>query len=260
MMTRLLVVALLAGSTTFALLAHGRAQAALPVVVPTVVATYPHDPRAYTQGLVIAGGELYEGTGWYAESSLRRVDLATGTVLQQVMLPAEGFGEGIAVVGDRIVQLTWKSRVGYVYDRATFELLRTFSYPTEGWGLTYDGTRLIMSDGSSTLRFLDPESFAETSRLVVRANERRVDQLNELELVGGELLANVYQSDQVAVIDLATGDVRYWLDLSGLNPSQHGNRDEVLNGIAYDVETGRLFVTGKRWPTLYELSFERPAQ
>ena len=229
------------------------ALAPAPTVSATVLARYPHDPTAYTQGLTVADGVLYEGTGWYGESTLRRVDLLLGSVLQQVALPPEMFGEGIAVVGDRILQLTWKSHLGYVYDRSSFAQLRTFTYPTEGWGLTYDGTRLIMSDGSATLRFLDPESLAEVGQVQVRAAGLPVQRLNELEYVDGLVFANVYQSDQVAAIDPTSGEVQYWIDLSQLNPAQQATMDEVLNGIAYDAQNQRLLVTGKRWPTLFEI-------
>jgi glutamine cyclotransferase len=229
------------------------ALAPAPTVSATVLARYPHDPSAYTQGLTVADGVLYEGTGWYGESTLRRVDLLLGSVLQQVALPPEMFGEGIAVVGDRIVQLTWRSHLGYVYDRSSFAQLRTFTYPTEGWGLTYDGTRLVMSDGSATLRFLDAETLAEVGQIQVRAGGQPVQQLNELEYVDGVVLANVYQSDQVAAIDPTSGDVKYWIDLSQLNPAQQATMDEVLNGIAYDAQNQRLLVTGKRWPTLFEI-------
>ena len=231
------------------------ATAAIPVVSATVVARYPHDPRAFTQGLAIADGVLYEGTGLYSESSLRRVDLASGSVLQQVGLPPDIFGEGITVVGDRIFQLTWTSHVGYVYDRASFALIGTFGYPTEGWGLTYDGTRLILSDGSATLRFLDPETLAEVGQVQVLADGRPVRQLNELEYVDGLVYATVWLTDRIAVIDPSSGQVRAWLDLAGLNPArQSTGADEVLNGIAFDAEQRRLFVTGKLWPTLYEIT------
>jgi glutamine cyclotransferase len=237
----------------------GTAPSPIPVVPAAVVARYPHDPSAYTQGLAVADGVLYEGTGLYGESTLRRVDLPSGTVLQQVALPPEVFGEGIAVVGDRILQLTWRSGLGYVRARDSFAVLQTFSYSTEGWGLTYDGTHLIMSDGSATLRFLDPATLTEARQVQVRAGGQPVQRLNELEYVEGAIFANVYLSDQVAVIDPGSGDVQYWIDLSGLNPAQQATQDEVLNGIAYDAEGQRLLVTGKRWPTLFEIRVE-PAQ
>lgn len=236
----------------------GGAATAVPTVSATVLARYPHDPGAFTQGLAIADGVLYEGTGQYGESTLRRVDLSSGTVLQQVALPERVFGEGIAVVEQRILQLTWKSGLGYVYDRGSFGLLETFDYATEGWGLTYDGTRLIMSDGSSTLRFLDPSTLLEIGQLQVQAGGQAVQRLNELEYVEGAIYANVWQSDQVAIVDPASGQVQSWIDLSQLNPTQHAGRDEVLNGIAYDAQQGRLFVTGKRWPTLYEIQLDQP--
>jgi glutamine cyclotransferase len=262
MMARTLAVALILASLgpwlvgTRCAQQAGLAGATVPTVSATVLARYPHDPRAYTQGLVVESGILYEGTGWYGESSLRRVDLTSGSVLQQVPLPPDVFGEGIAVVRDRIVQLTWRSQLGYVYDRASFTLLHTFGYQTEGWGLTYDGTHLIMSDGTSTLRFLDPESLSEVRRVHVQAAGRPVERLNELEYIDGDVFANVYLSDQVAVIDPSTGDVRYWVDLSGLNPLQQATGDEVLNGIAYDAQRRQLMVTGKRWPVLYEISLD----
>lgn len=247
---------LLLVSSLAALPVGGGTPTAVSVVSATVLARYPHDPRAFTQGLAIADGVLYEGTGWYGESSLRRVDLASGSVLQQVRLPDDVFGEGIAAVGDRIVQLTWLSNLGYVYDRPSFALIGTFGYPTEGWGLAYDGVRLIMSDGTATLRFLDPGTLAETGQVLVSAGGRPVPRLNELEFIDGFVFANVWQSDQVAVIDPGSGEVRYWIDLGGLNPTQQATREEVLNGIAYDSESGRIFVTGKRWPTLYEIQLD----
>lgn len=224
-----------------------------PTVPVSVLAQFPHDPRAFTQGLTIADGVLYEGTGWYGESSLRRDDLSSGSVLEQVPLPNNVFGEGIAVVGDRIVQLTWQTHLGYIYDRASFAQIGTFGYPTEGWGITFDGSRVIMSDGSATLRFLDPSTLSEVGTLDVRANGQPVQMLNELEYVNGAILANVWQTDQIAIIDPITGDVGTWLDLTGLNSAPVTSRDDVLNGIAYDADSQRLFVTGKRWPRIYEI-------
>jgi glutaminyl-peptide cyclotransferase len=226
---------------------------AVPVAETRVVQTFTHDPRAYTQGLTIVDGQMYEGTGWLGESNLRLVDMASGGVLQQVNLPNDVFGEGIAVVGNRIVQLSWRNHTGYIYDRDSFTQIGTFSYPTEGWGLTYDGTRLILSDGSDTLRFLDPESFAEIGQLRVSAAGRPVRQLNELEYVNGAVLANVWQTDRIAIIDPSSGNVCSWIDLAGLNTAPRTSSDDVLNGIAYDADAGRLFVTGKRWPTLFEI-------
>ncbi|MFN0072642.1 MAG: glutaminyl-peptide cyclotransferase [Chloroflexota bacterium] len=228
--------------------------ATVPVSTVQVLERYPHDPRAFTQGLTIADGQLYEGTGWFGESNLRRVDLLTGSVLQQVDLPRDVFGEGIAVVGNRIMQITWRSHLGYVYDRDSFALLGTFGYPTEGWGLTYDGTRMILSDGSDTLRFIDPDSFAPVGDVQVRAGGQPVKMINELEYIDGLLFANIWQTDRIALIDPNSGEVCAWLDLSGLDAGGTSSRDDVLNGIAFDSSSRRLFVTGKRWSALYEIA------
>jgi glutamine cyclotransferase len=227
---------------------------AVPVYSYDVVGVFPHDPGAWTQGLVVENGVLHEGTGRHGESSLRRVDLETGEVLQFLGLPVRYYGEGITVLDDRIIQLTWQSHVGFVYDRETFELLDTFRYTTEGWGLTHDGTRLIMSDGTSTLRFLDPETLEETGQVEVRDRNGPVLNLNELEYVEGEVWANVWYTDRIARIDPTTGLVVGWVDLRGLlGPRDRQSSVDVLNGIAYDAETGRLFVTGKLWPKLFEI-------
>jgi glutaminyl-peptide cyclotransferase len=231
----------------------------VPLASARVVQTFPHDTRAYTQGLTIADGQLYEGTGWLGESNLRRVDMTSGSVLQQTDLPGNVFGEGIAVVGNRIVQLSWRNQTGYVYNRETFALLGTFSYPSEGWGLTYDGSRLILSDGTDILRFLDPETFAEIGQVRVSAAGRPVFQLNELEYINGAVYANVWQTDRIAIIDPTSGNVCSWIDLNGLNAAPSSSRDDVLNGVAYDADTGRVFVTGKRWPTLFEIEVSAPA-
>lgn len=231
--------------------------AATPTFGYRVLASYPHDPGAFTQGLAYVGGTLYEATGsaGVGPSSLRRVDLATGTVQARHDLNSEDFGEGIAVVDDRIIQLTWQSQIGYVYDRATFRQLGTFRYPGEGWGLAYDGRRLIMSDGTDRLRFLDPETFVEVGSVQVRDAGRPVDQLNELEYIGGQVYANVWQTDRIVRIDPATGQVTAVIDLAGLLPAadRQSGQVDVLNGIAYDVAGDRLFVTGKLWPKLYEI-------
>jgi glutamine cyclotransferase len=220
-----------------------------------IVNSYPHDPTAFTQGLDFADGILYEGTGLNGQSSLRRVDLETGEVLQRVDLIEDHFGEGIVVVGDVIYQLTWQSQLALVYDRQSFEQIDSHTYPTEGWGLTSDGQRLIMSDGSSTLFFRDPETFAELRRVEVLDGDEPVTRLNELEWVNGEVWANVWQTDLIVRIDPATGIVVGWIDLTGLlQPSDQGtNQVDVLNGIAVDETTGRIFVTGKLWPVMYEI-------
>ena len=224
-----------------------------PVSRFEVVRSYPHDPQAFTQGLVFLDGVLYEGTGLNGRSGIRRVRLENGEVVKIQKLEDRYFGEGIAIVGDSIVQLTWKSEVGFVYDRNTFQRTKTFNYPGEGWGLTFDGKRLIMSDGSATLRFLDPASLKETGRLEVRDGGRPVPQLNELEVVKGEIYANVWGTDRIARISPTTGAVIGWIDLTGILSPRDPASTDVLNGIAYDAAKDRLFVTGKLWPRLFEI-------
>jgi len=225
-----------------------------PVYSYNVVNTYPHDRSAFTQGLVFEGGVLYEGTGLNGRSTLRRVELETGEVLQIHELPAQFFGEGVTVYGNDIIQLTWQSHVGFVYDRDSFELLQEFNYSTQGWGITHDGERLIMSDGTATLYFLDPETFEEIGRVGVYDNDGSVNRLNELEYVQGEIYANVWQTNCIARIDPQTGQVVGWIELKGLlTPEDRGEPVDVLNGIAYDAENARLFVTGKLWPKLFEI-------
>lgn len=238
-------------------------QGALPPEVPVygyrVCKVFPHDSEAFTQGLAMADGALYEGTGLNGRSSLRRVVLETGAVLRSRVLPREFFGEGVTVLGNRIFQLTWRSGIGFVYDRNTFALLRTFIYPAEGWGLTTDGTRLIASDGTATLRFLDPESLKEQGRLEVVDRSGPVGGLNELEYVEGSIYANVWQTERIAMIDAQSGRVTGWLDLSGLLTVEERSRPvDVLNGIAYDSRTGRLYVTGKLWPRLLQIELAQP--
>jgi glutamine cyclotransferase len=203
---------------------------------------------------VYEDGWLYEGTGLKGDSSLRKVELSSGNVVQVLDLPSELFGEGVTVFDDRIIQLTWHANVGFIYDKDTFELLEQFQYPTEGWGITHDGSHLIMSDGTATLYILDPERMVEIDTIQVHDGNGPVIRLNELEYVDGELLANVWQTDLIARIDPETGQVTGWIDLTGLltldNPK---HQVDVLNGIAYDTEGDRLFVTGKWWPRLYEI-------
>ena len=230
-----------------------------PVVGYRVVNTYPHDPRAFTQGLVFADGILYEGTGLRGQSSLRKVDLQTGNILRIRQLAAHFFGEGITIYGNRVIQLTWRAKVGFVYNIQTFQLLDTFTYPTEGWGITHDGKSLIMSDGTSTLYFLDPQTFQRVRRLEVHTRDGPVSRLNELEYVRGEIYANVWKTDRIARISPETGEVVGWIDLEGLlRPEDRHRRIDVLNGIAYDVKNDRLFVTGKLWPKLFEIELVVP--
>lgn len=225
-----------------------------PIYTYKVLKVYPHDPEAFTQGLVFVDGALYEGTGLEGRSSLRRVDLETGEVLQQYDLPTRYFGEGIAVLGQRIFQLTWRSRVGFVYGRAKFDKQREFPYATEGWGLTHDGKRLIMSDGTATLYFLGPDKLTQAGNVEVRDERGPVSRLNELEYVEGEVYANIWQTDRIARISPKTGQVLGWIDLRDLlSPADRVQQVDVLNGIAYDAAGKRLFVTGKWWPKLFEI-------
>lgn len=219
-----------------------------------IVNTYPHDPGAFCQGLAIDGGHLYEGTGERGRSTLRKVELETGRVLQQVSLDRRFFGEGITVWDQRIYQLTWQAGVGFVYDEETFTEISRFRVRGEGWGLTHDGTHLILSNGSPTLQFIDPKTFRVVRRLNVRDRGNWVRDLNELEYAGGAILANVWTTDRIAWISPKTGNVDAWIDLQGLRPPEtRRDPDSVLNGIAYDPETKRLFVTGKHWPKLFEI-------
>ncbi|MDQ3656819.1 MAG: glutaminyl-peptide cyclotransferase [Chloroflexota bacterium] len=233
----------------------GTPETSAPVWGYRVVAEYPHDPDAYTQGLVIADGVLYEGTGLEGRSTLRRVDLESGEVRKSRSLDAKHFGEGVAVVDDRIYQLTWQTGTCFVYDRETFALQETFTYETQGWGLTTDGDRLIMSDGSNRLVFRDPDTFVEVGHVDVLDSGTPVSSLNELEYIDGEVWANVYQTDRIARIDPENGQVTSWIDLTGLlAPEDYPAQGvDVLNGIAHDPETGRIFITGKLWPTLFEI-------
>ena len=226
----------------------------IPIFHYRIVNTYPHDPTGFTQGLVFADNILYEGTGLRGRSSLRKVDLVTGSVLQIRKLPARFFGEGITVYGNRVIQLTWQARVGFVYDKRTFKLLDTFSYRGEGWGITHDGERLFMSDGTSTLRLLDPESYKESGRIEVYDANGPVSSLNELEYVQGQIYANVWRTDRIAIISPQSGEVVAWIELRELlSPEERNSRIDVLNGIAYDAKKDRLFVTGKLWPKLFEI-------
>ncbi|MEP7362703.1 MAG: glutaminyl-peptide cyclotransferase [Acidobacteriota bacterium] len=225
-----------------------------PVATFQVVHTYPHDRGAYTQGLEYRGGFLYESTGLNGRSSLRKVELQTGRVLQKVDLPYEHFGEGITMLVGEILQLTWRSHVGFVYGQTDFKMKRMFQYPGEGWGLTNNGTHIFMSDGTNEIRLWNPKTLAEVKRLKVMDGTTAVDQLNELEIVGGEIYANVYQTQRIARISPTTGKVLGWVDLSGLlSPIFRNGEIDVLNGIAYDAVGKRLFVTGKLWPSLFEI-------
>lgn len=219
-----------------------------------IVHIYPHDSSAFTQGLVYVDGMLYEGTGLNGRSSIRMVDLNTGRELQQHDLPAKYFGEGLTDWKNDLIELTWRSHTGFVYDRFSFRLLKTFAYPWEGWGLTHDSQYLILSDGTAVLHFLDPGTFRQVRQITVTDQGKPVLNLNELEYIHGEIYANVWMKNKIARISPATGNVLAWIDLSGLRPaSTRWNGNAVLNGIAYDHKNNRLFITGKLWPKLFEI-------
>ena len=237
--------------------------AAVPLYGYQIVHTYPHDRAAFTEGLFYLNGYLYESTGPYPRSQIRKEDLATAKVLQsRDLTPANLFGEGIVNWKTHLVQLTWQTQIGFVYDLATLKPIRRFSYPGEGWALTQNGHALIMSDGTPVLRFLDPEDLKETRRITVTLDGRPVERLNELEWVKGEILANVWMTNFIVRISPTSGKVDGVIDLTGLLPApdQSGDRDDVLNGIAYDSKADRLFVTGKRWPKLFEIRLVKKGQ
>ena len=219
-----------------------------------VVHAYPHDIEAFTQGLVYDKGVFYEGTGQKTGSSLREVELQTGKVIRQLNLDASLFGEGIALYNDKIYQVTWENKVGFIYDKATFSVINKIYYSSQGWGLTTVNDRIVMSDGSNVLAFYEPEMFTMVSRIEVYDNEKKVDSLNELEYINGELWANIWMSDQIAQIDPVSGKVLAYIDLKGILPeSDRTPETDVLNGIAYDQEGKRIFVTGKKWPKIFEI-------
>ena len=238
-----------------------RTQPSAPIAVYgyQVVRAYPHDPTAFTQGLVFRDGFLYESTGLNGRSTVRKVRLETGEILEQVMLGQQFFGEGLTDWGNQLVQLTWRSNLGFVYDVATLEATRTFPLKGEGWGLTHDSASLIVSDGTALLRYLDPVTFEEIGNYTVRDGGSPVTNLNELEFVRGEIYANVWQTDRLVISAPATVEVTGWIDLAGLLPASDRpvSVDAVLNGIAYDAKSDRLFVTGKLWPKLFEIKLVR---
>jgi glutamine cyclotransferase len=227
-----------------------------PVSGYTVVHTYPHDPTAFTQGLEYRDGVLYEGTGLTGKSAIRKVDLETGKVLQEERLDPRYFGEGITVTAGKLFELTWQNKTGFVYDAKTFKLIRNFGYIGEGWGLAHDEAGLIMSDGTSTLRFLELTRFTERRRIKVADGSSPIAGLNELELIKGEIWANVWHTDYIARILPRDGRVVGWINLKGLSGPSALPRDAVLNGIAYDSAKDRIFVTGKLWPKLFEIKLK----
>jgi glutaminyl-peptide cyclotransferase len=219
------------------------------------VKTYPHDGTAYTQGLEYRDGYLYEGTGLTGRSSVRRVELATGRVIQKYDLPQPYFGEGITIINQQLLELTWQSQTGFIYDKSSFRVLKSFNYPGEGWGLTNDGKQIYMSDGTAEIRVWDPATLKEVRRITVRDGARPITQLNELEWVKGEIYANVWQTDRIARVSPTDGRVLGWIDLAGIlaKAERPNHADAVLNGIAYDAAGDRLFVTGKLWPKIFEI-------
>ena len=247
-----------ARKTTPSYLASSKTSQAAPIYTYRIINIYPHDSKAFTQGLAFVDDALYEGTGLRGKSSLRKVDLATGKIRKIHRLPPRFFGEGITVYGDKVIQLTWQARKGFIYERESFQLMGTFNYLTEGWGITHDGERLIMSDGTSILHLLDPETFKDIGRIEVRDSDGPVTRLNELEYVRGEIFANVWKTERIARISPRTGEVLGWIELKGiLGPDQRTQRVDVLNGIAYDSKNDRLFVTGKLWPKIFEIELIR---
>jgi glutamine cyclotransferase len=219
----------------------------------SIVHVYPHDENAFTEGLVFDNGSLYESTGLYGNSTLRRVELETGKVLQLYSLPSQYFGEGITIFDDEIIQLTWRQHKGFVYDKNSFSKIEEFNYSTEGWGLTSDGSRLVMSDGTANLYFLDPRTFEKTGQIEVH-DDGPVTGLNELEYINGKVYANVWQQEKIVVINPETGQVEAWINLSSIQNPPNQDPSNVLNGIAYDAKGDRLFVIGKNWSHLYEIT------
>ena len=253
-----LLIALIGGWSI--LMAEVPSSGGLPLYGYRVVNVYPHDASAFTQGLQYLDGYFYEGTGLNGRSSIRKVTLETGKVLQQRTVPGEFFGEGITVWKNDLFELTWQSHVAFVYDRATFEPKKRFTYPGEGWGLTSDGTNLVMSDGTDELRVLDPVTFAEKRRIKVTAGGIALRNLNELEYMKGEILANIWMTDYVARVAPDSGRVTAYIDLRGLLTATERANTDVLNGIAYDAKQDRLFVTGKLWPKLFEIKLVKKGE
>jgi len=245
-------ILLLMGTIGFLPIQRARGDA-VPTYGYRIIRSYPHDPGAFTQGLLVRDGFFYEGTGMNGQSGIRKVNIETGEVVQAQPLPSEYFGEGITDWKGSLIEITWRSEIGFVYDLKTFERKKTFDYKGEGWGLTHDDKRIIMSDGSPELRFLDPDTLKETGRITVRDASGPVKNLNELEYIKGEIYANVWQTQRIARISPADGRVTGWIDLAGLLTPAERTRADVLNGIAYDAGTDRLFVTGKWWPRVFQI-------
>ena len=251
------VVVLVAGGILVIVLNHE--QIPIDSASPTlytyqIIKMYPHDATAFTEGLVFNEGVLYESTGEYGSSSLRQVNLEDGVVQQEVLLPKQYFGEGLTIVNGSLIQLTWQNKIGFIYDKETFGLLGNFSYSSEGWGLTFNGSDLIMSDGTSKLTFLDPVTFQIVGQVSVYDGNTPITNINELEYINGSVYANIWMQQKIAIINPQTGTVKGWIDLTGIY--QSNNLDDVLNGIAYDSQTNGLLITGKDWPNLYEITIK----
>ena len=233
-----------------------KAEQSIPILGVKILKTYPHDPHAFTQGLEYFDGFLYESTGETGQSSLRKVDLESGKVMQKTDLGPEYFGEGLTIFREKIYQLTWLSKIGFVYDVKTFRKLRDFHYYGEGWGLAHDDSNLILSNGTNTLRYIDPETFEVVRTLEIYAGKEAVTNLNELECIGNDIYSNVWHANRIARIDARTGQVRDWIDLSAIAEKEQTEPEAVLNGIAYDSARRRLFVTGKNWAHLFEVRID----
>jgi glutamine cyclotransferase len=232
-------------------------QDSMPVYEYKIINIYPHDSTAYTQGLVYDGKDLYESTGLYGNSTVRRVELETGRIQKIYRMPAKYFGEGMTIWKNQLVQLTWKSMVGFVYNKSNFNQIGDFYYDRDGWGITNDSQRLIMSDGSDTLYFMNPDTFSDEGLIKVKENGKPVYQLNELEFINGKVLANIYLDDRIAIISPETGAITGWIDLQGLSARENNlGKVDVLNGIAYNARRDTLLVTGKFWPELFEIEIQ----
>ena len=239
---------------SFSLSAQAEDKSNAPVYGYKIANSFPHDIESFTQGLIMDNGVLYESTGINGRSAIKILDLETGKVIKSHKLPDKFFGEGITIIDDKIIQLTWRSKKGFVYDKDSLEILRTFSYQTQGWGITYDGKYLILSDGSDILYFMDPKSFVVVGKLEVYDQVGKVSKLNELEYIDGEIYANVWGKDLIARINPKTGYVNSWIDLTGiLSKEDRKGKEDVLNGIAYNPENNTLLVTGKLWPKIFEI-------
>lgn len=251
-----IILILLSSAAAIVLLNNKPATSTTPTQYTyTVINEYPHDQNAFTEGLVYNNGYLYESTGSYPNppSTLRREDLTTGNILQTITLPDQYFGEGITIFNGKIIQLTWQSHIGFVYNQTTFQIIQNFSYPTEGWGLTNNANQLIMSDGTQNIYFLNPTTYQTTSQIKVHDGTTPITNLNELEYINGKIYANVWQTNKIAIINPQNGQVTGWINLAGIEKINTTNPDIVLNGIAYDQTQNRIFVTGKMWPTIFEI-------